>query len=161
MLLLAAAAVARSQQCHQQLQPAAGNATSSFAQFGCSYQVCALVQLGEKNTPLADGWGLTTDGKSLIVSDGSHNLTWLDPETMQPQRTVPVMDGTQPIHWVNEVGGLLLFSTCFQDGRAGYLNAGACTGRAGQVIFACCTHVLRYGVCYGVGVCDTPMPSAL
>lgn len=28
-----------------------------------------------------EGWGLTTDGESLIMSDGTHRLTYIDPET--------------------------------------------------------------------------------
>ncbi|NLE93964.1 MAG: glutaminyl-peptide cyclotransferase, partial [Chloroflexi bacterium] len=29
------------------------------------------------------GWGLTTDGSALILSDGTNTLYWLDPGTMQ------------------------------------------------------------------------------
>jgi glutaminyl-peptide cyclotransferase len=62
---------------------------------------CAQVE--EVKTPLRDGWGITTDGSSLIVSDGSHQLTWLDPSSMLQQRQVEVLDGTVRVHNVNEV----------------------------------------------------------
>mmetsp|Transcript_30770 Transcript_30770/g.77533 ORF Transcript_30770/g.77533 Transcript_30770/m.77533 type:complete len:400 (-) Transcript_30770:95-1294(-) len=37
-----------------------------------------------------EGWGMTTDGKSLIVSDGTATLHFLDPETLQETRTLVV-----------------------------------------------------------------------
>lgn len=37
-----------------------------------------------------EGWGLTTDGTSLIMSDGSDSLRWLDPQTLAVQRVVKV-----------------------------------------------------------------------
>ena len=57
----------------------------------------------ELQTPLRDGWGICTDGASLIVSDSSATLAWLDPDTLQQQRTVDVHDGTASVPWVNEV----------------------------------------------------------
>lgn len=49
-----------------------------------------------------EGWGLTTDGRSLIASDGSANLFFLDPD-LRLQRTVKVtMDG-RPVRLLNEL----------------------------------------------------------
>ena len=49
-----------------------------------------------------EGWGLTTDGKSLIASDGSARLYFLTPEFKQ-ERTVTVkMDG-RPVRYLNEL----------------------------------------------------------
>jgi glutamine cyclotransferase len=42
--------------------------------------------------PLSDGWGITTDNKSLILSDGSSSLSFVDPATLTVQRTVLVCD---------------------------------------------------------------------
>lgn len=50
-----------------------------------------------------EGWGLTTDGRSLIVSDGSSYLTFLDAGTLSPQRTVQVMDAGQGVNDLNEL----------------------------------------------------------
>ena len=33
-----------------------------------------------------EGWGLTTDGRALILSDGSNQLRFLDPGTFAVQR---------------------------------------------------------------------------
>jgi glutamine cyclotransferase len=50
-----------------------------------------------------EGWGLTNDGESLIYSDGSHFLTWLDPETLQPTRRQPVTEAGRPVSRLNEL----------------------------------------------------------
>jgi glutaminyl-peptide cyclotransferase len=50
-----------------------------------------------------EGWGLTTDGASLIVSDGSNVLRFLDPATYQQQRTISVTDGDEYVHQLNEL----------------------------------------------------------
>lgn len=55
-----------------------------------------------------DGWGLTTDGEHLILSDGSSTLKVLDPQTMDVLRKLPVMAGKRPVDKLNEleyVGG--------------------------------------------------------
>jgi glutamine cyclotransferase len=50
-----------------------------------------------------EGWGLTYDGTSLILSDGTSTLSFIDPETYQVTRTVQVtMDGV-PIADLNEL----------------------------------------------------------
>jgi len=37
-----------------------------------------------------EGWGLATDGKSLILSDGTSQIRFLDPATFKVQRTITV-----------------------------------------------------------------------
>jgi glutamine cyclotransferase len=49
------------------------------------------------------GWGLTNDGASLIMSDGSAVLRFLDPETLEMERSVTVEDFTGPISNLNEL----------------------------------------------------------
>ncbi|MCQ2140818.1 MAG: glutaminyl-peptide cyclotransferase [Bacteroidales bacterium] len=49
-----------------------------------------------------EGWGLTTDGKQLIASDGSNSLFFMD-ESLKVQKTVKVtMDG-RPVKLLNEL----------------------------------------------------------
>ncbi|HVE80041.1 MAG TPA: glutaminyl-peptide cyclotransferase, partial [Gemmatimonadaceae bacterium] len=50
-----------------------------------------------------EGWGLTTDGESLIMSDGTSRLRFLDPATGSVRRTVEVMDGGAPVAKLNEL----------------------------------------------------------
>jgi len=50
-----------------------------------------------------EGWGLAWDGTHLILSDGTAELQFIEPETFQVVRKVPVtMDGT-PVHYLNEL----------------------------------------------------------
>jgi glutamine cyclotransferase len=50
-----------------------------------------------------EGWGLTYDGKNLIMSDGSHVLTYLDPQTFQPVRKLSVTMNGRPVENLNEL----------------------------------------------------------
>jgi glutamine cyclotransferase len=50
-----------------------------------------------------EGWGLTTDGESLIMSDGTNRLRFLDPATFAVRRTVTVTDGASPVSQLNEL----------------------------------------------------------
>ena len=50
-----------------------------------------------------EGWGLTTDGKRLILSDGSSVLRFLHPKTGEVTGRVRVTDGGRPIAQLNEL----------------------------------------------------------
>lgn len=50
-----------------------------------------------------EGWGLTHDGRELIMSDGSARLTFRDPDSFAIKRTVDVRDGTRPVALLNEL----------------------------------------------------------
>jgi glutamine cyclotransferase len=50
-----------------------------------------------------EGWGLTYDGSSLILSDGSDRLYFLDPETYQETRSLPVTLDGRPLRRLNEL----------------------------------------------------------
>jgi glutamine cyclotransferase len=50
-----------------------------------------------------EGWGLTTDGTSLYLSDGSNQLRVIDPKRYAVQRTIDVMDGTVFVNDINEL----------------------------------------------------------
>jgi glutamine cyclotransferase len=50
-----------------------------------------------------EGWGLTTDGRSLILSDGSSQLRFVSPQGYALQRTVTVKDGTEYVNDLNEL----------------------------------------------------------
>jgi len=49
------------------------------------------------------GWGLTNDGASLIMSDGSALLKFIDPSTFAVLRTVTVKDGGRDVRNLNEL----------------------------------------------------------
>lgn len=50
-----------------------------------------------------EGWGLTDDGRSLIMSDGTNALRFLDPETFQIERTLRVYEKGRPVVNLNEL----------------------------------------------------------
>jgi glutamine cyclotransferase len=50
-----------------------------------------------------EGWGLTTDGKALIMSDGTAQLRYLDPQTFRELRRVTVKDHGRPVTYLNEL----------------------------------------------------------
>lgn len=50
-----------------------------------------------------EGWGLTTDGARLIMSDGSDRLFFRDPETFEVLETVVVRDAGLPVSNLNEL----------------------------------------------------------
>jgi glutaminyl-peptide cyclotransferase len=50
-----------------------------------------------------EGWGLTHDGKQLILSDGSATLRFLDPATFATLREITVREGDRPIDRLNEL----------------------------------------------------------
>lgn len=50
-----------------------------------------------------EGWGITTDGTSLIVSDGTSNLYYYDPSTFTLQRSQGVTEGGSLSYNLNEL----------------------------------------------------------
>jgi len=50
-----------------------------------------------------EGWGLTNDGTSLIMSDGSSDLKFINPRDFTVQKTLTVKDGNAPVSKLNEL----------------------------------------------------------
>ena len=50
-----------------------------------------------------EGWGLCHDGRDLVMSDGSAQLTFRGPETFRPVREVTVRENGQPVQQLNEL----------------------------------------------------------
>ena len=51
-----------------------------------------------------EGWGLTEDGTNLYMSDGTHVIRVVDPETFQTTRTIVILDEkNRPIMRINEL----------------------------------------------------------
>lgn len=57
---------------------------------GFIYDAISFKKLKEFTIPGDEGWGLTTDGNSLIMSDGTNILTYLDAETFQVIKKISV-----------------------------------------------------------------------
>jgi glutaminyl-peptide cyclotransferase len=50
-----------------------------------------------------EGWGLTHDGQSLIMSDGTEYLRFLDPATFAERKRIRVLAGGSPLKNLNEL----------------------------------------------------------
>ena len=50
-----------------------------------------------------EGWGLTQDGRHIIMSDGTPTLRFLDPATMREARRITVTAAGQPVAMLNEL----------------------------------------------------------
>ena len=72
------------------------------SQIGFVYDRESFAKLQEFNYP-TEGWGLTHDGKNLIMSDGSDRLFFLDPETFEEVKRISVRDRNQPVERLNEL----------------------------------------------------------
>lgn len=72
-----------------------------------------------------EGWGLTTDGTNLIMSDGTHILRIINPENFETIRTIPVFreDGL-PLMQINELEYIKgeIWANIWQDSKVVRIN---------------------------------------
>ncbi len=66
------------------------------------YDIESFKYLGELYNP-REGWGLTTNGKDLIMSDGSDKLFFLDPMTFTVRKTISVTMNKKALGYLNEL----------------------------------------------------------
>lgn len=69
---------------------------------GFVYDKTSFERKGSFRYP-TQGWGLTTDGKELIMSNGSASLTFFDPGTMEKTREITVRDHRGKVGYLNEL----------------------------------------------------------
>ena len=67
------------------------------------YDLATFSLLPTFNYSMREGWGLTTMGDKLIMSDGTHHLYHLDPELFSVVKTVEVYDNRGPVANLNEL----------------------------------------------------------
>ncbi len=70
---------------------------------GFIYDAKTFKKLGEFTFPSKEGWGMTTDGTYLIMSDGSSNINYLDPTTFRLVKVLGVTDNNGPVSNINEL----------------------------------------------------------
>ncbi|MDQ3192242.1 MAG: glutaminyl-peptide cyclotransferase [Bacteroidota bacterium] len=70
---------------------------------GLVYDLKTYEKIEEFILPTKEGWGLTTDGKSLIMSDGTNKLTYLDPETFDVIKEISVKENNYEKDNLNEL----------------------------------------------------------
>lgn len=69
---------------------------------GFIYDAQTFERVGQFNYE-GEGWGLTTDGQSLILSDGSNQLRFIDPSSFRVTKTIQVLDARMPVRQLNEL----------------------------------------------------------
>ena len=50
-----------------------------------------------------EGWGLTTDGSAIVMSNGTPTIVWRDPTTFAVQKSITVTDHGTPVSQLNEL----------------------------------------------------------
>ena len=70
---------------------------------GYIYDATSFKKQGEFAFANKEGWGLTTDGVNLIMSDGTGSLTYLDPTTLKAVKTLPVAKNGIAVDSLNEL----------------------------------------------------------
>ena len=63
----------------------------------------ATLQKEKEFTYDGEGWGLATDGQSLILSDGTDQIRFLDPDTFQVTRSIHVRYQDRAVAQLNEL----------------------------------------------------------
>jgi glutamine cyclotransferase len=71
-------------------------------QKGFIYDPVTFQKIGEFNYH-GEGWGLTHDGQSLILSDGTNRLRYIDPSTFQVKKILTVTDRGAAVSRLNEL----------------------------------------------------------
>lgn len=72
------------------------------SQQGYMYTLDDIEQIGTFSY-VGEGWGLTSNGRCLIMSNGSNQITYRDPETFAIIGTLAVFDNATPITQLNEL----------------------------------------------------------
>jgi glutamine cyclotransferase len=69
---------------------------------GLVYDLSSFAEKGKFSYP-GEGWGLTTDGSHLIMSNGTNELAFLNPETFAKEHSIWVMDHKGEVDKLNEL----------------------------------------------------------
>lgn len=88
------------------------------------YNLSNFKKIKEITFPNQEGWGLTNDGKSLIMSDGSYFLYFLDPETFSVTKRLPVTRNKATVHYLNELEYIdgYIYANIWQDTKIVKIN---------------------------------------
>lgn len=97
---------------------------------GFVYDKNSFELLGEFNYS-TEGWGITYDGESLIMSDGTSTLHFLDPQTFEEIGQLEVFDNGGPVTRLNELEYIQgeIYANVWQTDRVARIAPGT-----GQVI---------------------------
>lgn len=69
----------------------------------CFVYDATTMQLKREHSYVGEGWGICTDGKQLVMSDGTERITFRDPKTFETIRTIEVYTNEGPVPQLNEL----------------------------------------------------------
>jgi glutamine cyclotransferase len=72
-------------------------------QIGFIYDLTSYKKIGSFKYSNKEGWGLTSDGKNIIMSDGTNILTYFDPNSLKVVKTLNVTFNGSPALDMNEL----------------------------------------------------------
>jgi glutaminyl-peptide cyclotransferase len=92
---------------------------------GFIYDLATFAPRGQFEYP-GEGWGLTDDGKRIIMSDGTAQLRFWDPETLKETGRITVTDEGQPVPQLNELELVKgeVYANVYQTDRIARINPG-------------------------------------
>jgi len=73
------------------------------AQKGFIYNLADFARIDSFQFRSEQGWGLTNDGENLIMSNGTHEIIWLDPENFTEIKRIQVANNQGIINNINEL----------------------------------------------------------
>jgi glutaminyl-peptide cyclotransferase len=100
-------------------------------QLGFTYDLQSFSPQKQFQYP-GEGWGLTQDGKRIIMSDGSEQLRFWDPNTLRETGRITVTDQGRPVRNLNELEWVKgeIYANIWQTDRIARIdpNTGKVTG---------------------------------
>lgn len=72
-------------------------------QTGFIYDLKSYKKTGSFRFSNKEGWGLTTDGKNIIMSDGTNIITYLDPDSLKVVKTLNITFNGSSALYMNEL----------------------------------------------------------
>ena len=72
-------------------------------QTGFIYDLKSYNKIGSFKYSNKEGWGLTSDGKNIIMSDGTNIITYLDPDSLKVVKTLNVTFNGSSALYTNEL----------------------------------------------------------
>lgn len=67
------------------------------------YNARDFKNIGSFKYTSAEGWGLTTNGTELIMSDGTDKITFIDPTSFKKTKELNVKANGNPVYYINEL----------------------------------------------------------
>ena len=92
-------------------------------QRGFLYDLASFAEQGQFDYP-GEGWGLTQDGRRIIMSDGTSELRFWNPETLKETGRIAVTADGQPVVNLNELEWVKgeVYANVWQSDRIARIN---------------------------------------